>query len=226
MTLANSQSRGSALKLLETGSPAFLRSLSIASEFDEERQEILLRVVRVIATGLPAEPAAALSPRAALAPKPAELEARLRYLTPAAYAIWRTAELLQPRLLDATEAETEVVACLLRHAPGSPFKRKFVARQAYKLINPRGHGANGLRFNVPELSWFREQYPQASFLTNGAALVMVAAIWWTVERGSPLRPFTKGPVSTADLDAKLGSLGFLKDERNVICKLIRWQPKG
>jgi hypothetical protein len=133
---------------------------------------------------------------------------------------------LQHRLLDATKAETEVVACLMRHAPGSPFKRKFVARQSYKLINPRGHGANSPRFNVPELWWFREQFPQASFLTKGAALVMVAAIWLTNERGNPLQLSTSRAVITADLDAKLESLGFLTDERNVICKLLRWQPKA
>jgi hypothetical protein len=104
----------------------------------------------------------------------------LRDGAPLAFALYALAIECYPRLLDGTLDKATVLQRLRRRVPNSAFQIDYVARQAFKLINPRGHGANSARFRHETLGWFRQAYPDDAHLTAGLSLLLCAAQWWTV----------------------------------------------
>jgi len=110
---------------------------------------------------------------------------------------------------------------LRQAAPGAAFRLGYVARQAYKLINPFGHGANSPRFRNEALGWFRQTYPKDAHLTAGFILLLCTAKWWTQEQGSRLVTPRMNPMTKSDLDRKLKSFGFFAGERKAICRMLR-----
>ena len=140
---------------------------------------------------------------------------------PLAFAAYRVAIECYPMLLNRTIGEEAVLHRLRKLLPKSAFQIDYVARQAFKLINPHGHGANSARFNKETLAWFRQTYPADSHLTAGLILVLCAAKWWTYEQGYRSTIPRASPLTTSDLDSKLKSFGFLSGERQAICRMLR-----
>lgn len=140
---------------------------------------------------------------------------------PLAFAAYRVAIECYSKLLSRTISEEAVIHRLRKLAPKSAFQIGYVVRQAFKLINPRGHGANSARFNNETLAWFRQTYPADSHLTAGLVLVVCAAKWWTYEQGYRSTIPRTNPLTTSDLDSKLKSFGFLSGERQAICRMLR-----
>lgn len=140
---------------------------------------------------------------------------------PLALAAYRVAIECYPTLLNRTLGEEAVLHRLRKLMPKSAFQIDYVARQAFKLINPRGHGANSTRFNNETLGWFRQTYPADSHLTAGLILVVCAAKWWIHEQGQRSVIPRMNPLTTSDLDGKLKSFGFLGGERQAICRMLR-----
>jgi hypothetical protein len=140
---------------------------------------------------------------------------------PLAFAAYKVAIECYPRLLNGTIGEEAVLHHLRKMVPKSAFQIDYVTRQAFKLINPRGHGANSARFNNETLGWFRQTYPADSHLTAGLILVVCAAKWWTHEQGHRSVIPRMNPLTTSDLDGKLKSFGFLAGERKAICRMLR-----
>lgn len=145
----------------------------------------------------------------------------LRESAPLAFFAYRVAVEDRPKLLGRATTEEAVVGRLRALAPCSAFQFDYVARQAFKLINPRGHGANSLRFGNETLGWFRQVYPDDAHLTAGFIMLICAAKWWTHEQGH--RSVIPGarPLTTSDLDRKLKCFGFLSGERHAICRMLR-----
>ena len=141
---------------------------------------------------------------------------------PLAFAAYTVAVECYPKLLNRTLGEEAVLLRLRKlELNSSAFQIDYVARQAFKLINPRGHGANSARFNNETLGWFRQTYPADAHLTAGLSLMLCAAKWWTNEQGyRSIIPRTS-PLTTSDLDSKLKSFGFLSGERQAICRMLR-----
>ncbi|MGN2250316.1 hypothetical protein ACFWZ1_09600 [Frateuria sp. GZRe14] len=140
---------------------------------------------------------------------------------PAVFAMYKTATELFPGLLNRRLGEEAVIQRLGKLPPHSPFKYGYVVRQAFKFINPRGHGANSARFNHETLSWFRQTFPGDAHLTAGLSLIICAAKWWTLEQGQRSIQPRVNPLTTADLDEKLKAFGFLCGERQAILRLFR-----
>jgi hypothetical protein len=140
---------------------------------------------------------------------------------PAVFAMYTTATELFPGLLNRRLGEDAVIQRLCKLLPNSPFKYGYVASQAFKFINPRGHGANSARFNHETLSWFKQTYPGDAHLTAGLSLIICAAKWWTLEQGQRSIQPRVNPLTTTDLDRKLKSFGFLCGERQAILRLLR-----
>lgn len=145
----------------------------------------------------------------------------LRDSAPLAFAAYRTALECYPRLSNRTLREEEVIHRLRKLAPKSAFNRGYVARQAFKLINPHGHGANSARFSNETLGWFRQAYPAEAHLTAGFTLLLCAAKWWIQEQGHRSVLPRASPLTTSDLDEKLKAFGFLAGERQAICRMLR-----
>jgi hypothetical protein len=145
----------------------------------------------------------------------------LRCSAPLAFAAYKVAIECYPWLLNGTIGEEAVLHRLRKLVPKSAFQVEYVTRQAFKLINPRGHGANSARFNNETLGWFRQTYPADSHLTAGLILVVCAAKWWTHEQGHRSVIPRMNPLTTSDLDGKLKSFGFLAGERQAICRMLR-----
>lgn len=148
----------------------------------------------------------------------------LRDGAPLAFASYKVAIECYPRLLNRTLDEAAVLQRLRKLAPQSAFEIDYVARQVFKLINPRGHGANRARFSHETLGWFRQTYPEDAHLTAGMSLLLCAAKWWTSEQGRRSIQPRVNPLTTSHLDLKLRSFGFLSGERQAICRLLRPYP--
>ena len=129
------------------------------------------------------------------------------------------------KLLNRTIGEQTVLDHLRNLAPNSAFEFSYVAAEAFKFINPRGHGANSARFNCETLGWFQHEYPNDSHLTSGLILMVCAAKWWTHEQGQRSIIPRANPLTSSDLDFKLKSFGFLSGERRAICRMLRWRPR-
>ena len=140
---------------------------------------------------------------------------------PLAFAAYKVAIECHPKLLNRTIDEEAVLDRLRRLAPKSAFRIDYVARQAFKLINPHGHGANSPRFRNETLGWFRQVHPEDSHLTAGFIMLLCAAKWWTHEQGQRSIIPRTNPLTTSDLDRKLKSFGFLAGERQAICRMMR-----
>lgn len=140
---------------------------------------------------------------------------------PAVLAMYTMATELFPGLLNRRLGKEDVIRRLRKLGPHLPFKYGFVASQAVKFINPRGHGANSARLNNETLSWFRQAHPQDAHLTSGMCLIICAAKWWAYEQGQRSIQPRVNPLTTADLDEKLKSFGFLYGERQAILRLLR-----
>lgn len=144
---------------------------------------------------------------------------------PLAFAAYRVAVECHAALLARALDEEAIRHRLRKLAPKSAFDIDYVARQAFKLINPKGHGANSPRFRNETLGWFRYTYPEDSHLTAGFIMLLCAAKWWTHGQGRlAVIPHVK-PLITADLDEKLKEFGFLSEERRAICRMLR-RPTG
>ena len=141
--------------------------------------------------------------------------------TPLAFAAYTVATECYSKLLNGTIGEEAVLHRLRKLVPKSAFQIDYVTRQAFKFINPRGHGANSASFNNETLAWFRQTYPADSHLTAGLILVVCAAKWWTHEQGRRSVIPRVNPLMTSDLDSKLKSFGFLSGEREAICRMLR-----
>lgn len=148
----------------------------------------------------------------------------LRASAPLVFAAYRVAIECYPKLLNRTTGEEAVLHRLRKLVPNSAFQIEYVSRQVFKLINPRGHGANRARFSNVTLGWFRQTYPADSHLTAGLSLVLCAAKWWTHEQGRQSIIPRANPLTTSDLDNKLKSFGFLSGERHAICRMLRRDP--
>ena len=144
--------------------------------------------------------------------------------SPLAFAAYMVAIECYPKLLNRTIGEEAVLHRLRKRVPKSAFQLDYVTRQVFKLINPRGHGANSARFNNETLGWFRQTYPADSHLTAGLILVVCAAKWWTHEQGHRSIIPRINPLTTSDLDSKLKSFGFLSGQRQAICRMLRRDP--
>lgn len=140
---------------------------------------------------------------------------------PAVLAMYKMATELFPGLLNRRLGREDVIQRLRKLGPQLPFKYGYVADQAFKFINPRGHGANRAKFNHETLSWFRQMYPEEAHLTAGLCLIICAAKWWAHEQGQRSTQPRVNPLTTADLDEKLKSFGFLDGERRAILRLLR-----
>lgn len=145
----------------------------------------------------------------------------LRDFAPLIFALHKMALELYPKLLNRSLEKEAVLQRLQKLMPKSPFRHGYVAEQAFKFINPRGHGANRAKFNHETLSWFRQRYPDDAHLTAGLCLIICAAKWWTYEQGQRSIQPRVSPLTTADLDEKLKSFGFLNGERRAILRLLR-----
>lgn len=145
----------------------------------------------------------------------------LREGAPLAFAAYTVAIEYHSKLSNRTLHEEEVLDILQKLAPKSAFQIEYVARQAVKLINPHGHGANSRRFMNETLGWFRHTHPEYAHLTAGLTLLICAAIWWTNEQGHRSITPRVNPLTTSDLDKKLKSFGFLSGERQAICRMLR-----
>lgn len=143
---------------------------------------------------------------------------------PLVFAMYTVATDFFPRLLSRTVCEEAVLQYLCKLVPKSAFQLDYVTRQAFKFINPHGHGANSARFSNETLGWFRQTYPADSHLTAGLSLVLCATKWWTCEQGSRSITPHANPLTTSDLDGKLKSFGFLSGERQAICRMLRRNP--
>ena len=119
----------------------------------------------------------------------------------------------------------EVQARLRHKVPHGPFRSRCHARVLWKLINPHGHGANGVRFQNATLQWFRNNYPEDAVLTDALALFVCACKWWAVEQGRRTIYTTLRPLGSSDFDAKLEELGFLEGERNTLLRVFRYSPE-
>lgn len=148
----------------------------------------------------------------------------LRDGAPLAFASYKVAVECYPRLLNRMLDEAAVLQRLRKLVPRSAFEIDYVARQVFKLINPRGHGANSARFSNETLGWFRKTYPEDVYLTAGLSLLLCAAKWWTSEQGQRSIQPRVNPLTTSDLDMKLKSFGFLSGEREALCRLLRAHP--
>jgi hypothetical protein len=148
----------------------------------------------------------------------------LRTSAPLIFAAHAVATDLFQKLLSRTLGEEAVVHRLCKLVPKSAFEIDYVARQAFKFINPHGHGANSARFSNETLGWFRQTYPADAHLTAGLSLMLCAAKWWTHEQGHRSVIPRMSPLTTADLDRKLKSFGFLSGERQAICRMLRRVP--
>lgn len=140
---------------------------------------------------------------------------------PLVFAVYRVATECYPKLLDRTLGEEAAVHRLRKLVPKSAFQIEYVTRQAFKLINPRGHGSNSARFSNETLGWFRHSYPADAHLTAGLILLVCAAKWWTHNQGIRSINPRLNPMTTSDLDKKLKSFGFLAGERQAICRMLR-----
>lgn len=138
-----------------------------------------------------------------------------------AFAAYTVAVECHRKLLSRVLDEEAVLHRLRKLAPGSAFQIDYVARQAFKLINPRGHGANSPRFCNETLGWFRQTYPEDSHLTAGFIMLLCATKWWTHEQGHRAIVPRMNPLTTSDLDRKLKAFGFLSGERQAICRMLR-----
>lgn len=143
---------------------------------------------------------------------------------PLVFAAYTVAIECYPKLANRILGEEAVLHRLRKLAPGSAFRNDYVTRQAFKLINPHGHGANSSRFSNETLGWFRQTYPADSHLTAGFALLLCAAKWWTYEQGHRSINPRMNPLTTSDLDRKLKVFGFLSGERQAICRMLRREP--
>lgn len=143
---------------------------------------------------------------------------------PLVFAAYQVAHECYPGLLSGTLGHETVISRLRKLAPRSAFELACVTRQAVKLINPHGHGANSPRFSNEALGRFREKYPGDSHLTAGFTLLVCAAKWWTHEQGDRAVTPRVDPLITSDLDHKLRSFGFLLGERDAICRMLRRPP--
>ena len=140
---------------------------------------------------------------------------------PLAFAMYTVAVEFHQPLKDRTLGQDAVLQHLRKLAPASAFQHNYVAQQAFKLINPHGHGANSPRFNGEVLGWFRQEYKEDRHLTSGFILFLCAAKWWTHEQGRRSVTSRMNPLTTSDLDGKLKSYGFLVGEREAICRVLR-----
>ena len=145
----------------------------------------------------------------------------LRDSAPLAFAAYKVAIECHQRLLSRDLNEEGVLQRLHTLVPASAFQINYVGRQAFKFINPYGHGANSPRFRNETLGWFRQCYPEDAHLTAGFILLVCAARWWTHEQGHRVIIPRTDPLTTSDLDNKLKSLGFLSGERHAICRMLR-----
>lgn len=145
----------------------------------------------------------------------------LRDGAPLAFALYAVAIECYPRLLNGTLDKATLLQRLRRRVPNSAFQIDYVARQALKFINPRGHGANSARFSHETLGWFRQAYPEDAHLTAGLSLLLCAAKWWASEQGHRSIQPRMNPLTTSHLDRKLKDFGFLSGERQAICRMLR-----
>jgi len=143
---------------------------------------------------------------------------------PLIFAAYTVATDFFPKLLSRTIGKEAVLHRLRKLVPKSAFEVDYVAGQAFKLINPHGHGSNSPRFSNEILGWFRNTYPEDSHLTAGFIMMLCAAKWWTHEQGSRAVIPRMSPLTTSDLDRQLKSFGFLRGERQAICRMLRRQP--
>jgi hypothetical protein len=141
-------------------------------------------------------------------------------VVPSVFAAYRIALECHPKLLNRTITEEAVHERLHKLVPGSALRVGYVTRQAFKFINPYGHGANSTRFRNETLGWFRQMHPQEAHLTAGFIMFLCAAKWWIQEQGRRSVIPRMNPLTTSDLDAKLKSFGFLADERRAFCRLL------
>lgn len=141
-------------------------------------------------------------------------------VAPSVFAAYRVALECHPELLNRTITEEAIRQRLRKLAPGSAFRVGYVTRQAFKFINPYGHGANSTRFRNETLGWFRQMHPKEAHLTAGFIMFLCAAKWWIHEQGRRSVIPRMSPLTTSDLDAKLKSFGFLADERRALCRLL------
>lgn len=145
----------------------------------------------------------------------------LAIATPLIFAAYRLAHESHDELARRAITEVDFIARLRSAMPRSAFRFSYVAHQAFKLINPHGHGANGPRFQNETLSWFRQEYPGEKRLTAGFALLICAAKWWTYEHGRRSVTPSSRPLTTSDLDEKLTGWGFVDSEKKAITRLLR-----
>lgn len=148
----------------------------------------------------------------------------LRDGAPLAFASYKVAVECYPRLLNRSLDKTAVLQRLRKLAPRSAFEIDYVARQVFKFINPHGHGANSARFSHETLGWFRQTYPEDAYLTAGLSLLLCAAKWWISAQGQRSIQPRVNAMTTSDLDLKLRLFGFLSEERQAICRLLRPYP--
>lgn len=149
----------------------------------------------------------------------------IAYLSHAAYAMLLVA-------IDIADSpghqfdRSTALRSLRRNALDGPFHLTYVCRIALKVVDPRGHGVNGSRFQGVELAAFRFRHPELSRLTDAMAMFLVACQRWIQINGNIASQHPGGPVSTANLHDILGRLGFLKREREALVRIVTWRCKN
>jgi hypothetical protein len=140
---------------------------------------------------------------------------------PAALSLYEVAKACFCELRASTIDINTVQVRLMHAVPGGLFRCRRRIRILFKMINPRGHGANSARFQQETLAWFRKSFPEDATLSDALVLFVCACRWWVEERGCRNVHRHSCPLTSSDFDKKLKSFGFLQGERDALVRVLR-----